>query len=42
MLVVGFILVIMADIRILSMHGIFGVYGELDLWQSYLLLFSLI
>ena len=35
--VVGFILVIMADIRILSMHGIFGVYGELDLWQSYLL-----
>ena len=35
--VVGFILVIMADIRILSMHGIFGVYRELDLWQSYLL-----
>ncbi len=36
-IMVGFILVIMADIRITSMHGIFGVYGELDLWQSYLL-----
>ena len=35
--IVGFILVIMADIRILSMHGIFGIYGQLDLWQSYLL-----
>ena len=26
----------MADIRINSMHGIFGVF-DLDLWQSYLL-----
>lgn len=37
--VVGFILVIMADIRIYDMHGIFGVYQKLDLWQSYLLSF---
>ena len=36
-IMVGFILVIMADIRILSMHGIFGVNQPLDLWQSYLL-----
>ena len=35
-IIVGFILVIMADIRIISMHGIFGVF-DLDLWQSYLL-----
>lgn len=33
---VGFILVIMADIRIKSMMGIFGV-EELEAWQSYLL-----
>ena len=36
-IIVGFILVVMADIRILSMHGIFGVNKPLDLWQSYLL-----
>ena len=35
-IIVGFILVIMADVRIISMHGIFGVF-DLDLWQSYLL-----
>ena len=35
-IMVGFILVVMADIRILSMHNIFGI-NELDLWQSYLL-----
>ena len=29
----------MADIRIYDMHGIFGVYQKLDLWQSYLLSF---
>ncbi len=34
--VVGFIIVIIYDIRITGMHGIFGV-GELDLWQSYLI-----
>ena len=34
--VVGFIIVIIYDIRISGMHGIFGV-GELDLWQSYLI-----
>ena len=33
---VGFILVLMADIRIRTMGGIFGIY-ELDDWQSYLL-----
>ena len=38
-IIVGFILVIMADIRIISMHGIFGV-SDLDLWQSYLLIFA--
>ncbi len=32
--IVGFIIVIMADIRIESMHTIFGI-DELDLWQSY-------
>ena len=37
--VVGFILVIMADIRIFEMQGIFGINEELDLWQSYLLSF---
>ena len=34
--IVGFIIVIMVDIRIESMHNIFGV-GELDLWQSYII-----
>lgn len=34
--IVGFIIVIMADIKIESMHGIFRV-NELDLWQSYIL-----
>ena len=37
--IVGFILVIMADIRIDDMHGIFGIFQKLDLWQSYLLSF---
>ena len=27
----------MADIRIESMHGIFGVINPLSLWQSYML-----
>lgn len=36
-IMVGFILVIMADIRILGMHGIFGINAPLELWQSYLL-----
>ena len=35
-IIVGFIMVIMADIRIDSMHGIFGV-RSLEIWQSYLL-----
>lgn len=35
-MIVGFIMVIMADIRIESMHGIFGV-TSLEIWQSYLL-----
>jgi len=35
-MMVGFILVIMADIRIESMHGIFGM-GTLEIWLSYLL-----
>lgn len=34
--IVGFIIVIMSDIRIESMHNIFGI-GELDLWQSYII-----
>jgi UDP-N-acetylmuramyl pentapeptide phosphotransferase/UDP-N-acetylglucosamine-1-phosphate transferase len=34
--IVGFIIVIMADIRIQSMHSIFGV-EELELWQSYII-----
>ena len=34
--IVGFIIVIMADIRIESMHHIFGIY-ELGLWQSYII-----
>ena len=34
-IVVGFILVIMADIRIQSLHGIFGIEKPLELWQSY-------
>jgi UDP-N-acetylmuramyl pentapeptide phosphotransferase/UDP-N-acetylglucosamine-1-phosphate transferase len=36
-MIVGFILVIMADIRITSMHGLFGVSGELEQWLSYML-----
>jgi len=35
-MIVGFIMVIMADIRIESMHGIFGL-TSLEIWQSYLL-----
>jgi len=38
-IIVAFILVIMADIRIESMHGIFGVNGNLPLWLSYFLTF---
>jgi len=34
---VAFILVVMADIRIFQMHGIFGINEPLDLWQSYFL-----
>lgn len=34
--IVGFIIVIMSDIKIESMHNIFGI-GELDLWQSYII-----
>ncbi len=37
--VVGFILVVMADIRVDNMHGLFGYYLEFDLWQSYLFSF---
>lgn len=36
-MIVGFILVVLADIRINSMHGLFGSYATLELWQSYLL-----
>ena len=36
-IIVGFILVVMADIRIESIHGVFGINEPLDLWQSYLL-----
>ena len=36
-MIVGFIMVIMADIRIESMHGIFGMNEPLEDWQSYLL-----
>tara|TARA_Y100000385_G_scaffold143239_1_gene148554 strand:- start:2859 stop:3953 length:1095 start_codon:yes stop_codon:yes gene_type:complete len=36
-IMVGFILVVMADIRIFQMHGIFGIHQPLALWQSYLL-----
>jgi len=32
-------LVIMADIRIVEMHGLFGIQNEFELWQSYLLTF---
>lgn len=35
-MIVGFIMVIMADIKIENMHGIFGV-SEMEIWQSYLL-----
>jgi UDP-GlcNAc:undecaprenyl-phosphate/decaprenyl-phosphate GlcNAc-1-phosphate transferase len=37
-IIVGFIMVIMADIRIESMHGIFGLTNpDIEIWQSYLL-----
>lgn len=36
-IIVAFILIVMANLRIESMHGIFGVYNTLSLWQSYLL-----
>jgi UDP-N-acetylmuramyl pentapeptide phosphotransferase/UDP-N-acetylglucosamine-1-phosphate transferase len=36
-MIVGFILVVLADIRITSMHGLFGSYAVMDDWQSYLL-----
>lgn len=36
-LIVGFILVVLANIRITSMHGLFGSYEILEDWQSYLL-----
>ena len=36
-IIVAFILVVMANLKIESMHGIFGVYRSLALWQSYLL-----
>lgn len=36
-MIVGFILVVLADIRITSMHGLFGSTQEMEVWQSYLL-----
>jgi len=36
-IIVAFILVVMAGLRIESMQGIFGVINPLSLWQSYLL-----
>ncbi len=36
-IIVAFILVVMANLKIESMHGIFGVYKTLSVWQSYLL-----
>lgn len=36
-MIVGFILVIMADIRIESMYGLFGMHQSFELWQSYML-----
>lgn len=36
-MIVGFILVVLADIRITSMHGLFGSSQEMEVWQSYLL-----
>ena len=36
-IIVAFILVVMANLKIESMHGIFGVYKTLSIWQSYLL-----
>jgi UDP-N-acetylmuramyl pentapeptide phosphotransferase/UDP-N-acetylglucosamine-1-phosphate transferase len=36
-MIVGFILVVLADIRITSMHGLFGSYATMEDWQSYLL-----
>jgi UDP-N-acetylmuramyl pentapeptide phosphotransferase/UDP-N-acetylglucosamine-1-phosphate transferase len=35
--IVGFILVIMADVNIKSMYGLFGVTTPFEVWQSYLL-----
>ena len=37
--IVGFILVVMADIRVDNLHGLFGYYIGFDLWQSYLFSF---
>lgn len=36
-MIVGFILVVLADIRITSMHGLFGISQGMEIWQSYLL-----
>lgn len=36
-MIVGFILVVLADIRITSMHGLFESYAIMENWQSYLL-----
>jgi UDP-N-acetylmuramyl pentapeptide phosphotransferase/UDP-N-acetylglucosamine-1-phosphate transferase len=36
-MIVGFILVVLADIRITSMHGLFGSNTTMEDWQSYLL-----
>ena len=36
---VGFVLVVMADIRVDNMHGLFGYTLEFNLWQSYLFSF---
>jgi UDP-GlcNAc:undecaprenyl-phosphate/decaprenyl-phosphate GlcNAc-1-phosphate transferase len=35
--IVGFILVIMADVNIKSMYGLFGITSPFEIWQSYLL-----
>ena len=37
--VVGFVLVVMADIRVDNMHGLFGYDLQFNLWQSYLFSF---
>jgi UDP-N-acetylmuramyl pentapeptide phosphotransferase/UDP-N-acetylglucosamine-1-phosphate transferase len=36
-MIVGFILVVLANIRITSMHGLFGSHAIMEDWQSYLL-----